>query len=368
MDQREYNFSPGPAVLPLPVLEQAQRDLLCIPGQGCSVLEISHRSDWCIQMVEQAQANLRTLLALPANYQILFLSGGARTQFCMVPMNLLRGKKSPAEYVITGSWGKSAHQDATLEGPTRVLFDGKSTHYDRLPDISQLEINPQAAYVHVTSNETIQGVQFSSDPETGNVPLVCDASSDFLYRPLEMRRYGLLYACAQKNSGPAGVTIVIIRDDVLERCADGLHSMFDYRQHVAEKSMLNTPPVFAIYLNMLVTDWLIRSVGGLEKMLEINLRKAKLLYDVIDQSEGFYTGHARKECRSLMNVVFRLPNDELQGKFLKQAQARRLQALKGHRSVGGIRASIYNAMPMSGVEELRQHMLEFKSKHQGQNP
>lgn len=346
--------------MPLKVLEQAQRDLLSLPGVGISPLEISHRSPWFDGVLEQTEGNLRKLLNLPANYRVLFMQGGSRLQFAMVPMNLRQGNS--ADYIVTGTWGKTALEEAQKQGTVRAAFNGKADNFNRLPAKSELDLDPNAAYVHFTSNETIQGVQFLREPEVGNVPLVCDASSDFLCRPLPMEKYGMIYACAQKNAGPAGVTIVLIRDDLLNRSVDSMPTMMNYSQYAAEKSLLNTPPVFAVYLVMLVTRWLLEDIGGLDKMLATNRQKAQLLYDAIDESNGFYRGHARPECRSLMNVTFRLPDDEKQAAFLKQAQAKNLCELKGHRSVGGIRASIYNAMPLSGAEALRDFMVEFRKK------
>lgn len=362
MEPRVYNFSPGPAVLPLKVLEEAQRDLLSLPGVGISALEISHRSPWFEGVLAETEANLRRLLSVPDNYRVLFLQGGSRLQFSMVPMNFLRNSGRSADYIVTGTWGKTALQEAVREGSVQTAYDGKATNFDRLPKADELKLDPQAAYVHFTSNETIQGVQFLAEPATGDVPLVCDASSDFLCRPLPIERYGLIYACAQKNAGPAGVTVVIARDDLLARAPEGLPSMLDYRTYVKEKLMPNTPPVFAIYIVMLVTRWLLNDVGGLAKMLERNQRKSKLLYDVIDAHRDFYQGHAQPESRSLMNVTFRLPDDETQARFLSGAKSRGLAELKGHRSVGGIRASIYNAMPIEGVELLANFMREFASQ------
>jgi len=359
MEHRVYNFSPGPAVLPLKVLEEAQRNLLSLPGIGISPLEISHRSPWFDGVLAETEANLRKLLGVPGNYRIIFLQGGSRLQFSMVPMNLLRGRGRPAEYIVTGTWSQMAVQDAAREGKVRVAYDGKPHAFDRLPRPGQFEIDPQAAYAYFTSNETIQGVQFLDEPDAGGVPLVCDASSDFLCRPLPIERYGLIYACAQKNAGPAGVTIVIVRDDLLAGIHDGLPPMLDYRTYVKENSLQNTPPVFAIYLVSLITRWLLNDVGGLAKMLELNRRKANLLYDAVDAGAGFYRGHAQPDSRSLMNVTFRLPDDESQARFLQGAKERGLVELKGHRSVGGIRASIYNAIPLEGVQVLADFMREF---------
>ncbi|GBC81849.1 Phosphoserine aminotransferase [bacterium HR10] len=361
-ESRVYNFSAGPAMLPLPVLEEAQRHLLALPGVGMSVLEISHRSRWFEEIRDEAEANLRQLLRLPDHYHVLFLQGGASLQFSMVPMNLRRGREEAA-YIVTGSWSERAAEEARRQGDVRILWSGRAENYTRAPHPQEVPIPSRAAYVHFTSNETIQGVQFATEPETGDVPLVCDASSDFLSRPIPIERYALLYAGAQKNAGPAGLTLVILRDDLLERIPDGLPTMLDYRTHVRHRSLYNTPPVFAIYIFMLVTRWLLHEIGGLEPMAALNRQKAQLLYDVIDRSEGFYRGHAHPESRSLMNVTWRLPNQELERAFLREAEARGLYELKGHRSVGGLRASLYNAMPLEGVRALRDFMQEFQERY-----
>ena len=281
----------------------------------------------------------------------------------MIPMNLVGGGRQSFDYLVTGSWSKYAAQEAAKHGELHTSWDGKATNFDRLPTTADLKLDPQAAFVYYASNETIQGVQFAAEPAAGNVPLVCDASSDFLCRPLDIRKYGILYACAQKNAGPAGVTVVIIRKELLERSRDSLPGYLNYKMHFQEGSMWNTPPTFAIYVLMLVTKWLITDVGGLEKMEAKNRAKAKLLYDVIDASGGFYAGHAQPNCRSLMNATFRLPSDELTTKFVAGAKERGLADLKGHRSVGGVRASIYNAMPVAGVEQLRDFMIEFRKQN-----
>lgn len=361
MTDRVFNFSAGPAVLPVSVLEQAQRDLLGLPGVGISVLEMSHRSAPFEAIIESAEANLRRLLNIPSNYRVLFLQGGSRLQFSMIPMNLAADGQRTPNYILTGSWGKNALQEAVKQGDVHVAWDGKSHNYNCLPDAEDIDYSDNAAYVHFTSNETIQGVQFNSEPETNGIPLVCDASSDFLCRPLPVERYGMIYACAQKNAGPAGVTVVIIREDLLARGPDNLPGYLNYRSHNDNQSMWNTPPTFAIYILDLVTRWLLDDIGGLDHMLEINRRKSQMLYQVIDDCEGFYDGHADRESRSLMNVTFRLPSDELQKAFLEQAAERKLCELKGHRSVGGIRASIYNAMPVEGVESLAEHMRQFST-------
>ena len=362
MEQRIYNFSSGPAVLPLSVLKEAQRDLLCLPGEGVSALEISHRSPWFEKCLAQTEENLRRLLGIPSNYKVLFLQGGSRLQFTMLPMNLLRGTGKSADYIVTGSWSKMAVDQAKREGNVRIAYNGKATNFDRLPEPKELDLDPGAAYCYFTSNETIQGVQFAGPPVDGPAPLICDASSDFLHRPVPIEKYGVYYACAQKNAGPAGVTMVIIRDDLLSRSSPELHTMLNYKSYADEKSLLNTAPVFAIYIVNLVTKWLLDEVGGLDRMLAHNQKKAKLLYDVIDSTGGFYKGHAQPNCRSLMNVTFRLADDATQDRFLKQAEAQGLHYLKGHRSVGGVRASIYNAMPMEGVELLRDVMVDFAKK------
>jgi phosphoserine aminotransferase len=363
MTERVYNFSPGPAVLPVSVLEQAQREMLSLPGVGSSILEISHRSKPFLDILAEAEANLRRLLNVPANYRVLFLQGGSRLQFSMIPMNLLRDSGKAAEYVVSGSWGEKAADEAVFEGESRVTWSGKPTNYDRLPEWSEVPRDPQAAYLHITSNETIQGVQFAADPDSGDVPLICDASSDFLHRPVDIGRYGIFYACAQKNAGPSGVTIVIIRDDLLDRAPKSVPSMLSYAAYAKEGSMQNTPNTFGIYVFMLITRWLEKDIGGLAKMLEVNRAKAKLLYDALDQSGGFYRGHAQPNVRSLMNVTFRLPSDDVEKRFLAGATEQKLCELKGHRSVGGIRASIYNAMPMEGARLLAEYMRDFAKRN-----
>lgn len=361
-EKRIYNFSAGPATLPLPALKEAQRDLISYEGSGMSVMEMSHRSKWISEIFEKTEQNLRDLLQIPSNYHVLFLQGGARLQFAMVPMNFL-GSDASADYILTGSWGKHAIADAERTGKVRLAWSGKEDNFVRVPEAHELDLDADSAYVHFTSNETIQGVEFSTEPECGNVPLVCDMSSDFISRPINIDKYSLIYAGAQKNAGPAGVTIVIIRDDMLERIPDSLPSMLDYRIHAEKKSLYNTPPVFSVYLVSLVTEWLKKEVGSLDKMHQINKEKAILLYDVIDESNGFYRGHARKESRSLMNVAWRLPSEELEKSFIEAAKKRGLSELKGHRSVGGIRASIYNAMPREGIQALCNFMADFQKKN-----
>jgi phosphoserine aminotransferase len=363
MEKRVYNFSPGPAVLPLPVLEEAQRDLVSYPGAGCSILEISHRSKAFDQIINGAEANLRTLLGIPSNYQVLFMQGGAILQFGLVAMNLLHGSGKPADYIVNGTWSKKAADEAKTQGTVQVAWDGKATNFNRTPKQNELKLDPNAAYAYMCSNETIQGVQYKSEPNVGSVPLICDSSSDLLCRPVPVDKFGLIFACAQKNCGPAGVTVVIIRDDLVAKSPADLPSLTNYKVFAEGKSLLNTPPTFAIYMVKLVTDWLLKTIGGLDKMYEINTSKAAMLYDAIDGSNGFYQCHAEADCRSIMNIPFRLANPANDEPFVKQAAERGLVELKGHRSVGGCRASIYNAMPVEGVKQLRDFMVEFAQKN-----
>lgn len=359
---RIYNFSAGPAVLPVPVLERARDELIALPGCGASVMEISHRSKPFDAILQDAKTRLRALLEVPDGYHILFLQGGARLQFSMIPMNLLRATGKPADFILTGSWSNKARDEAVKEGTVHVAWDGKASNYDHLPTTDQLQLSDAAAYAYYTSNETIQGVQFARAPEVGAAPLICDASSDFLSRPIALERYGLIYACAQKNAGPAGVTIVIMRDDLLERSVDSLPGYLNYAIHAKHDSTYNTPPTFCVYIVGLVARWIQEEIGGLPAMAAQNERKANMLYAVIDGSDGFYRGHARPESRSMMNVTFRLPTEELEQAFVAAAAAQGLENLKGHRSVGGIRASIYNAMPVEGVRQLSQFMRDFAAR------
>ncbi len=365
MQDRVYNFSAGPAVMPLPVLQKAQEELVCLPGVGASVMEISHRSKDFDKIINGAEVNVRTLLNVPDNYKVLFLQGGALTQFAMIPMNLIAGTDRSADYVVTGTWSKKAAAEAETQGKVNVVWNGKESGngFRRKPSPSELKFNPDAAYCYITSNETIEGIQWQTEPDTGNVPLVTDCSSEIFSRPMTINKYGIVYACAQKNAGPAGVTMVIIREDLLDKAAIKLPSMFSYRKLADSNSMLNTPPCFAIYMLKLVTDWLRNDIGGLDKMYAINKEKAGLLYDVIDNSNGYYKGHAEKEFRSLMNVPFRLPSEELDNKFKAESAAQGMISLGGHRSVGGLRASIYNAMPREGVVKLCEFMKEFQKNN-----
>lgn len=364
MSERVVNFAAGPATLPVSVLKQAQRDLLALPGLGVSPLEISHRSPWFLDVIDEASENLRDLLDVPATHRIIFCQGGATQQFSMVPMNLLRGSGLTAEHVVTGTWGERAAREGEKEGDVRIAWTGAEQGFRRVPDAGEWRASPDAAYLHLTSNETIEGVEWSEmPPAPDDVPLVADVSSNFLSRPFEVSRFGLLYAGAQKNAGPAGVAIVIVREDLLTRVPSRLPTMLDYRTYVEHDSLYNTPAVFAIYIVTLVTRWLRDEVGGLAEQERRNRAKAALLYDAIDNSDGFYSGHADRGSRSLMNVTFRLPSDELDMRFVAEATSRGLVELKGHRTVGGIRASIYNAMTIDGVEALAGFMREFASAH-----
>src|ERR1043166_8958439 len=360
MTERIFNFSAGPAVLPVPVLEQAQREMLSLPGVGMSVMEISHRSKTFDEIINQAEAGLRELLGIPSNYHILFLQGGASLQFSMVPMNLLPPDGS-ADYVITGSWGKKALKEAKKVGAVNVAANMADGGFTRVPANDEINLNSQAAYVHITTNETIEGVQWKAEPDSGSVPLFADASSDILSHRIPMERYALIYAGAQKNMGPSGVTLVILRDDLLQRIPENLPTMLDYRIHVENKSLYNTPNTWGLYILSLVCKWL-QEKGGLAGMEQENDQKAQLIYDAIDATD-FYRGHADADCRSTMNVTFRLPAEELEKKFVAESTAHGLDGLKGHRSVGGIRASIYNAFPRAGVEALVSFMKDFERRN-----
>ena len=362
MTERIFNFSAGPAVLPVSVLEQARSEMLNYRGAGMSVMEMSHRSKAFESIIQMAEADLRRLLNIPDNYKVMFLQGGASLQFAMVPMNLLPKGKS-ADYILTGSWGQGAIKEAKKFGVVREAATTADTNFNRLPKSEEVKLDPGAAYVHFTSNETIFGVEFEEEPAVGDVPLVCDMSSNFISKAVDVSKYGLIYAGAQKNAGPAGATMVIIREDLLERALEGLPAMLDYKNLAKNGSMYNTPPCFAIYICGLVFKWLLDDVGGLEKIHAMNKEKAKVLYGAIDSSDGYYRGHAEKDCRSLMNVTLRLPSEELENKFVKEATAVGLDGLKGHRSVGGLRASIYNAFPKAGVESLVEFMKEFQKNN-----
>jgi phosphoserine aminotransferase len=357
---RVHNFSAGPAVLPVPVLEEIQRDLVSLPGVGMSILEVSHRSAAFEQILADAEKSIRSLADIPANYKVLFLQGGASLQFSMVPMNLLAAGAT-ADYIDCGSWADKAIKEAKKAGAVNVAASTKGENYSRLPRQEELKLTPGAAYVHMTSNNTIEGTEYKTLPSVGDVPLVSDTSSDMFSKPIDVRRHALIYAGAQKNMGPAGVTVVIVRDDLLARSPKSLPTMLSYAVHAEHGSMYNTPPAFAVYALGLVMTWLIRQ-GGLPAIAKANERKAAKLYAEIDRT-GFYRGTANKADRSLMNVTFRLATEELEKQFVKESTAAGLDGLKGHRSVGGMRASIYNAFPEDGIDGLVSFMREFERTH-----
>jgi phosphoserine aminotransferase len=357
--KRVYNFNPGPAALPLEVLQQAQAEMLDYESTGMSVMEISHRSKEFESIIQAAEADLRGLLGIPTNYKVMFLQGGAWLQFAMLPMNL-RASGS-ADYIVTGTWSKTAFKEAQKLGTARAAANTEADGFKELP--AKLDFDPKATYLHFTSNETIHGVEYFEEPKPpAGVPLVCDASSDFISHPVDVSKYALIYAGAQKNAGPAGVVIVIARDDMLERTPGNLPVMLDYKALASSGSLHNTPPCYAIYMCGLVFKW-VKGLGGLEAIAKRNRTKADLVYKAIDESGDFYRGHAKPEGRSMMNIPFRLPSEELEDTFVKEAKSNDLIGLKGHRSVGGIRASLYNALDVKASEELTKFMREFQKKH-----
>ncbi len=359
--KRIHNFGAGPAVLPLGVLEKVQAELLDYAGTGMSVMEMSHRSASFEGIIQKAEADVRALLGVGSDHAVLFLQGGASLEFAMVPANL-RPTGASADYVLSGHWSKYALKEAEKSGRARVAGSSEASKFDRVPAQGELDLDPQAAYLHFTSNNTIYGTEWSREPEPpSGVPLVCDASSNALSRPVDIARYGVYYAGAQKNLGPAGVTLVVIRKDLLERTPGGLPALMDYRLMSERKSLYNTPPTFAVYVTGLVLQWLIEN-GGLDEAAKRNQAKAALVYQAIDTSGGFYRGHAQPDSRSQMNIPFRLPSEDLETTFLKESQAEGLSGLKGHRSVGGLRASLYNACPLESARALAAFMSEFKKR------
>lgn len=357
---RNFNFSAGPAMLPTAVIERAREEMLDWNGSGMSVMEMSHRGKEFVSIAEKAEADLREILSIPENYKVLFLQGGASSQFAMIPLNLLRGKTN-ADYINTGMWSKKAIAEAKRFCDVHLAGDTSDNNFTSVPDENALELNAEAAYVHYTPNETIGGVEFGYIPETGDVPLVADMSSTILSRPIDVSRFGLIYAGAQKNIGPSGLTIVILREDLIGNPADGIPTMFDYATHANADSMYNTPPTYNWYIAGLVFEW-IKDQGGLSSIAEVNQRKAAKLYTVIDNS-GFYANPVAENARSWMNIPFTLADPGLDAEFLSGATKRGLLTLKGHRSVGGMRASIYNAMPEEGVDTLISYMQEFEKQH-----
>ena len=357
---RIFNFSAGPAVLPVSVLEEAQRELVSLPGVGMSVMEISHRSKTFEDLLNGAIADIRELANVPANYRLLMLQGGASLQFSMVPMNLL-GAGATADYVDTGSWADKAIKEAKKVGTVNVTGSTKADNYNRIPSAGEIKLTPGAAFVHLTTNNTIEGTEWKTLPQVGDAPLVADTSSDMFHGPIDVSKFGLIYAGAQKNLGPSGVTLVIIREDLLARSQDSLPTMLNYKVHAENDSLYNTPNTFGIYILGLTMKWL-RSLGGLEAIGKINQRKAGKVYAEIDRT-GFYRGTAAKDDRSLMNLTFRLGSEDLEKQFIKESTAAGLDGLKGHRAVGGMRASLYNAMPQAGVDALVAWMREFERTH-----
>jgi len=360
MVDRVYNFSPGPATLPYEVLQQAGKDVVNFQETGIGLIEISHRSKEFMALADETEANLRELLKIPANYKVLFLQGGASSQFFMIPMNLL-GKQKKATYLNTGTWAKKAIKEAMLFGDIAVPFSSEENSFNRVPRPDEYQIAPDSEYLYFVSNNTIYGTQFSQMPETDKI-LISDMSSDILSRPIDVNKFGIIFAGAQKNLGPAGVTIVIIREDLLEKTPENTPTMLSYKTHAEKGSMFNTPPCFAIYAVGEVLKWLKRQ-GGVEAMETRNIEKATLLYEAIDATE-YYRGHAEKDSRSLMNITFNLPTPELEAAFIAEAAAVGFNGLKGHRSIGGCRASIYNAFPREGVVKL----VEFMKKFAADNP
>lgn len=360
MTKRIFNFSAGPATLPLAVLEEAQRELVNYKDTGMSVLEMSHRSKPFEAINNEAEANMKELLGLGDDYRVLFLQGGASTQFAMIPMNFLPEGRI-GNYILTGAWSEKALKEAKLFGQTHVAATTAEGNYKRIPAMDEIKLSDNAAYAHITSNNTIFGTQWQTLPSFGDVPLIADMSSDMLSRTFDASKFSLIYAGAQKNLGPSGVTVIVIKKDMLENNPKTIPTMLRYATHADNNSLYNTPPSFSIYIVNLVLRWL-KEQGGIPAMEAINIKKANLIYDAIDQSGGFYRGHADKDSRSLMNVTFRLPNEELEKAFAAEATKAGLDGLKGHRSVGGLRASIYNAMPMEGCQALSDFMLEFQRK------
>lgn len=357
---RVHNFNPGPAVLPLSVLEKVRDEILDYQGKGMSILEMSHRGKVYEEIHNQCINLIKELLQVPDTHKILLLGGGATLQFGMIPMNFLWGDKS-ADYINSGAWAQKAIENAKKVGKVNIVWDGKDSNYTTLPSSNDIKVSTNAAYFHFTSNETIGGVQWQSWPQNINVPIVCDMSSDFMSRPVPVNQFDIIYAGAQKNIGPAGVTVVIIKESMLSKCPDKIINYLDYRLHVKENSLYNTPPVFAVWVTKLTLEW-IKNLGGLKAIENQANEKAQMVYNVIDKYKGFYNCPVDPKCRSKMNVVFRLKSEELENKFLEEAKKHKLEGLKGHRSVGGCRASLYNALPMESVKALVEFMENF-AKH-----
>ncbi|MBD3917535.1 3-phosphoserine/phosphohydroxythreonine transaminase [Paenibacillus sp. PR3] len=361
MTKRAFNFNAGPAALPLEVLQQAQEQFVDYHGAGMSIMEMSHRGALYEQVNNEAQSLLRKLFNIPNNYKVLLLQGGASTQFASIPMNFLRPGTTGA-YVATGSWAEKAYKEAKLFGETAIVASSEADKFNRIPDVSSIVLPENAAYLHVTSNETIEGTQYQSYPDSGNVPLIADMSSDILCRPVDVSKFGMIYAGAQKNLGPSGVTIVILREDLAQDSPKTIPTMLRYDTHAKNDSLYNTPPSFSVYMVSLVLKWL-KERGGVAAMEQYNRNKTNLIYNAIDNSGGFYRGFAQPESRSIMNLTFRLQSEELEKLFAKESEAEGFVGLKGHRSVGGLRASTYNAVPLESCQALVQFMAEFQKRH-----
>ncbi len=360
--KRVHNFNAGPSVLPVSVLEKAQAELLDFQGCGMSVMEMSHRSKEFEGIIQTAEADMRELLGIPANYKVLFLQGGASLQFAMIPMNF-RPAGASADYIVTGAWSRTALKESNKLGTSHIVFNSESDNFNRLPAQGELQFDPNAAYVHYCHNETIHGVEFKTEPVVpANIPVICDMSSDFMSQPVDVSKFAMIYAGAQKNAGPAGVVVVIIREDLLARVPEKLPVLLDYKTIADNASLYNTPPCWSIYVVGLVMKWL-KELGGLNSIKKINDEKAGLIYDAIDNSGGYYRGHAVKEARSIMNIPFRMPGEELEDMFVKEAKKAELIGLKGHRSVGGLRASVYNALPLESARALVSFMADFQKRH-----
>jgi phosphoserine aminotransferase len=354
-----HNFSGGPGALAPSVLTQASQAILALPETGVSILGMSHRSDWFRSVLDEAEANIKALLHIPDGYHVLFLQGGSSLHFSMIPMNFLRGKSHGAGYLNTGYWSAKAPPEARLEGQVDLLWDGAAQGYRELPAMRDLRLSPTSAYLHYVSNETVEGLEFSYIPETGHVPLICDMSSNLLSQPLDVGKFDFIYAHAQKNLGPAGVTLVIVKDELAQSAPAQLPTLLDYRTHIKAKSIYNTPPVFSIYTLMLVTRWLLYDVGGLDNMRDINRRKAQKLYAVLDKHSDVYQTHAAPQFRSTMNCAFRLKDDTRTAQLLNEASGHNIIGLEGHRSIGGLRASLYNAVTENDVDSLTNFLDHF---------
>lgn len=361
MADRIWNFNPGPATLPLSVLEKAKNDLPNFAGSGMAVMELSHRSKEYSAIHSEAKSLMINLFGIPDNFEVLFLQGGASLQFAMIPMNLL-GSGQSADYIITGNWSKKALKEAQIQGNVNIAASSEDSNFDHIPKQAELKLDNNAAYCHITSNNTIAGTQYQHYPDTATVPLVADMSSDILSRKIDFSNFGLIYAGAQKNLGPSGITVVIIRKDLIETSNPKIPVILKYATHAEKDSIYNTPPTYSIYLVKLVLEW-VQSLGGLDAVEKRNLEKANMLYDMIDSNPNFYKGAVEKESRSMMNVTFRLPSEELEAKFIAEGLAAGFGGLKGHRSVGGIRVSTYNAMEPQGIQELTEFMKKFIQKN-----